>query len=241
MKKYNILAIIPARKNSKRVPNKNMQLINKKPLVYYTISEALKSKKITDVVLTTDSLKIFNYGKKFKNLNVPFLRPARLAKDQTESLPVVKHAMFYMEKINSIKYDFIILLQPTCPMRKSSDIDNVINLIISKKADTVISVSDVGSNHPFRMKKILKNGRLSNIFNNLKKENMKPIQKLKKFYIRNGAIYISKRNIITKRRSLVGKKVFPYFMSSEKSINIDNFNDLLLARTKMKYLKLVYN
>ena len=234
MKKYNILAVIPARKNSKRVPNKNMQLINKKPLVYYTITEALKSKKITDVILTTDSKKILNYGKKFKNLNVPFLRPARLAKDQTESFPVVKHAMLHMEKIKRVKYDFIILLQPTCPMRTSFDIDNAINLIIIKKADTVISVSDVGAQHPFRMKKILKNGRLSNIFNNLKNENMKPIQKLKKFYIRNGAIYISKRNIITKKRSLVGKKVYPYIMLPEKNINIDHIDDLLVAKTKME-------
>ena len=234
MKKYNILVVIPARKNSKRVPNKNMQLINNKPLVYYTISEALKSKKITDVILTTDSKKIFNYGKKFKNLNVPFLRPARLAKDQTESFPVVKHAMLCMEKIKSIKYDLIILLQPTCPMRTTSDIDNAINLIILKKADTVISVSEVGPHHPFRMKKILKNGMLSNIFNNPKNENMKPIQKLKKFYIRNGAIYISKRNVITKKKSLVGKKVYPYFMPLEKSVNIDNFDDLLIARSKMQ-------
>lgn len=234
MKKLNILAVIPARKGSKRVPNKNMQLINKKPLVYYTISEALRSKRITDVILSTDSKKILNYAKKFKNLNIPFLRPARLAKDRVESLPVVKHAMFYMEKIRNIKYDFIILLQPTCPMRKSLDIDNAINLILNKKADSVISITDVGSNHPFRMKKILKDGTLSNIFSNLKSENMKPIQKLKKFYIRNGAIYISKRDIVIKKRSLIGKKVLPYFMSPEKSINIDNFDDLLIARIKMK-------
>ena len=234
MKEYKILAIIPARKNSKRVPNKNMQLIKNKPLVYYAISEALKSKKITDVILTTDSKKILNYGKKFKNLNVPFLRPARLANDKIDTFPVVKHALFYMEKIKRIKYDFVILLQPTCPMRKSFDVDSAINLIILKKADSVISISDVGSNHPFRMKKVLKNGRLSNIFNNLKKENMKPIQKLKKFYIRNGAIYISKRDVITKKKSIVGKKVFPYFMPSERSVNIDNFDDLLIARAKIK-------
>jgi CMP-N-acetylneuraminic acid synthetase len=234
MIKYKILAVIPARKNSKRVPNKNMQLINRKPLIYYTIVEALKSKKITNVVLTTDSQKIFNYGKKFKKLNVPFLRPVKLAGDKIESLPVVKHATINMEKIKKIKYDFILLLQPTCPMRTSFDIDKAINLIISKKADTVISLSDVGPNHPFRMKKILKNGKIFNIFDNLKKENMKPIQKLKKFYIRNGAIYISKRNVIFTKKSLVGKKVFPYFMSSESNINIDTFDDLYLARYKMK-------
>lgn len=234
MTKYKILAVIPARKNSKRVPNKNMQLISRKPLIYYTISEALKSKKITHTILTTDSKKIFNYGEKFKKLSIPFLRPSKLAGDKIESLPVVKHALISMEKLNKIKYDFILLLQPTCPMRKSLDIDKAINLIISKKADSVISVSDVGPNHPFRMKKILKNGKLSNIFPSLKNENMKPIQKLKKFFIRNGAIYISKRSVIYRDKSLVGKKVYPYLMPSETSVNIDTLDDLYQARYKMK-------
>ena len=166
-------------------------------------------------------------------MHLPFLRPAKLSTDKIESFPVVKHALTKMEKIKKFKYDFILLLQPTCPMRTSFDIDKAINLIISKRADTVISVSDVGPNHPFRMKKILRNGMLSNIFDHLKNENMKPIQKLKKFYIRNGAIYISKRDVIFSKNSLVGKKVYPYVMSSENSVNIDTLDDLHLAKSKM--------
>ena len=234
MGKYKILGIIPARKGSKRVINKNLQLINKKPLVYYTISESLKSKKITDVVLTTDSDEILRYGKKFKKLNTPFLRPSKLAKDNTETYPVLKHAVLFMEKMKKIKYDFTVLLQPTCPIRKYSDIDKSINLIIKKKADSVISVSDVGPYHPARMKKINSKGRLINIFNNRKTENMKPIQKLEKIYIRNGAIYVSKRSVISKYKSIVGKKTFPYLMSPDRSINIDTLDDLYLARIKMQ-------
>lgn len=234
MKKFKILAIIPARKNSKRVINKNMRLINKKPLIHYTISQSLKSKKITDVVLSTDSQKILDYGKKYKELNTPFLRPSKLAKDRTETFPVIEHAMLFMEKLKKIQYDFILLLQPTCPLRTYFDIDNAIDLLIKKKADTVISISDVGPNHPLRMKKILKNGQLANIFNHLKNENMQPIQNLEKIYIRNGAIYISKRNVISKFKSIVGKKIYPYLMSSDKSINIDTEDDLILAKFKLK-------
>jgi CMP-N-acetylneuraminic acid synthetase len=234
MEKFKILAIIPARKNSKRVINKNMRLINKKPLIHYTISQSLKSKKITDVVLSTDSQKILDYGKKYKELNTPFLRPSKLAKDRTETFPVIEHAMLFMEKLKKIQYDFILLLQPTCPLRTCFDIDNAIDLLIKKKADTVISISDVGPNHPLRMKKILKNGRLANIYSHLKKENMQPIQNLEKIYIRNGAIYISKRNVISKLRSIVGKKIYPYIMPFEKSINIDTEDDLILAKYKIK-------
>lgn len=233
-KRYKILGIIPARKNSKRVHNKNMQLINNKPLIYYTISQSLKSRNITDVVLSTDSKKILSYGKKFKKLHTPFLRPSKLARDKIETFPVIKHAMVFMENMKKIKYDYIILLQPTCPMRSFLDIDKAIDLLVKKKGDTVISISDVGANHPLRMKKILKNGQLANIFNNLKNENMQPIQKLKKFYIRNGAIYVSKRDVITRSNSIVGKKIFPYLMSKDKSINIDTSDDLFLARLKMK-------
>ena len=233
-KRYKILGIIPARKNSKRVHNKNMQLINNKPLIYYTILQSLKSRNITDVVLSTDSKKILSYGKKFKKLHTPFLRPSKLARDKIETFPVIKHAMVFMENMKKIQYDYIILLQPTCPMRSSVDIDKAIDLLVKKKADTVISISDVGANHPLRMKKILKNGQLANIFNNLKNENMQPIQKLKKFYIRNGAIYVSKRDVITRSNSIVGKKIFPYLMSQDKSINIDTRDDLFLARLKMK-------
>ena len=237
MKKFTILAIIPARKGSKRVRNKNMRLINNKPLIYYTISEALKSKKITDVILTTDSKKILAYGKKFTKLYTPFLRPSKLSRDHVETFPVMKHALLAMEKIKNKKYDFVILLQPTCPQRSYIDINKSIDLIIKKKADTVISVTDVGPNHPFRMKRILHNGQIANIFSHLKYENMKPIQKLEKFYIRNGSIYISKRITFNNSKSFVGKKIFPYYMPYNRSINIDTIDDLFLARKKIKYEK----
>ena len=154
--KKKILAVIPARKGSKRILNKNMRLLNKKPLIYYTIMAAIKSKLITDTVVSTDCHKIFKFAKKFKKINTPFLRPSNLASDDVETYPVIKHATIQMEKIKNIQYDLIILLQPTCPLRTSDHIDCSIKIFEQTKADSVISVVNVGPNHPLRMKKIKK-------------------------------------------------------------------------------------
>ena len=232
--KKKILAVIPARKGSKRIPGKNMRLLDKKPMIYYSIREAIKSKMITNIVVSTDCKKIFKYAKKYKKIDVPFLRPTNISGDNVETCPVVKHAILEMERIKNISYDLVILLQPTCPLRTHKDIDQSILIYNKKNADSVISVVSVGANHPYRMKKIKKNGKLINLMSNLSQENMKPIQKLPSVYIRNGAIYLSTRDQIVKKNSLVGKKVFPYIMIEEKSINIDTFDDLLIARKKIK-------
>lgn len=235
--KKKILAVIPARQGSKRIPQKNMRLLNNKPLIYYSILAAMKSKMITDTVVSTDSHKIFKYAKRFKKIYVPFLRPAKLSGDNIETCPVIKHAIIEMEKIKNTTYDLIILLQPTCPLRTYHDIDQSIKIYDKNKADSVISIVSVGPNHPFRMKKIKNNGRLINFLPKSSEENMKPIQKLPTVYIRNGAIYLSTRNQIITKNSLVGKKVFPYIMTEERSVNIDTFEDLFLARKKINNIK----
>ena len=236
--KKKILAIIPARQGSKRIPQKNMRLLNNKPLIYYTILAAMKSKMITDTVVSTDSPKILKFAKKFKKIYVPFLRPSKLSGDNVETHPVIKHAIIEMEKIKNITYDLIILLQPTCPLRTYHDIDQSIKIYNKSKADSVISIVSVGPNHPLRMKKIKNNGRLINFMPKFLEENMKPIQKLPAVYIRNGAIYLSTRYQIITKNSLVGKKVFPYIMSEDRSVNIDTFDDLLLARNKINRVRI---
>ena len=115
--KKNILAIIPARGNSKVIIKKNIVKILGKPLIYYTIKEAKKSKFITDLVLSTDSKEIKKIAEKF-GATVPFLRPRNLSTDFIPSLPVIKHATNFMEKAKGLKYDYILMLQPTSPLRK---------------------------------------------------------------------------------------------------------------------------
>ena len=226
----NILAIITARGGSKGIKNKNLYPLNGKPLIYYTINSAIKSRFLKNIVLSTDSLRIKNYVKKFKQIDIPFLRPKRLAGDNALTLPVLKYTLLKYEKIIKKKFDYVLLLQPTCPLRSSYDIDTAIELLLKKKVDSVISVTDVGANHPLRMKKILPNGKLSNFIKQKKIDNMMPRQALPKAYIRNGAIYITSRKLIMKN-FISSKDTIAYSMPEERSINIDGLSDITLAKS----------
>lgn len=232
-KKKSFLAIIPARGGSKSIKNKNLYLIKKKPLIYYTIKSAINSKFLNTILLSTDSIKIANYVKKFSKIKIPFLRPKKLAGDKVLTLPVLKYTLLRYEKTLKKKFDFVVLLQPTSPLRTSKDIDNSIKLLNKKKTDSLISVTSVGANHPLRMKKILKNKRLNNYISQKNTDNMNPRQTLPKVFIRNGAIYITSRQLILKNK-ISSKKTIAYEMSEDKSINIDNHKDIILLKHVMK-------
>ena len=227
------LAIIPARGGSKGIKNKNLYLIKNKPLIYYTIQSAIKSKYLNTIILSTDSKKISQYVKKFPKIKIPFLRPKKLAGDKVLTLPVLKYTLLRYEKILKKKFDFIVLLQPTSPLRTSKDIDNSIKLLTKKKTDSLISVTSVGANHPLRMKKILKNNILSNYVFQKNIDNMNPRQSLPKVFIRNGAIYIASRELILKNK-ISSKKTIAYEMSEDRSINIDNYKDIILLKHVIK-------
>ncbi len=224
MKQNNILAVIPARAGSKGVPNKNIRKIAGKPLIYYTIKEGLKSKLITHLVVTSDSQKIIKISEFFGAKTI--LRPKNLALDNTQMVPVLKHAINMMEKKNKIQYDYIILLQPTSPLRTVKDIDNSLKILINKKPDSVISLCRLYDHHPARIKKIINN----KIMDFCLKE--KDIGRQKLFppaYIRNGAIYAMKRDLIMKKNTIKGGISRPYIMSEKNSVNIDNELDFKLA------------
>ena len=226
-----IIAVIPAKGNSRAIPKKNIVKIYGKPLIYYTIKEAKKSKLIDDLVVSTDSKKISKISKKY-GAKVPFFRPKYLSTDFMQSFPVVKHAVLFMEELNKCKYDYIVMLQPTCPLRSCADIDTSLKKLINSKFESITSVVDVGGNHPYRMK-IIKKNRLYN-FIDRGFEDMRARQKLKKIYIRNGAIYAATRNTIFKKNSFVGKKKLPHVMPEERSVNIDTLADLISAKHYLK-------
>jgi CMP-N-acetylneuraminic acid synthetase len=222
-----ILAIIPARGGSKGVPRKNIRKINNVPLIGYTINAALKSNYLTDIVVSTDDPEIAEISKSF-GAQVPFIRPKELASDDAESASVVEHALDFMEKDKSIKYDSILMLQPTSPLRTSKHIDDSIELLNSKECDSVVSITSVGGNHPLRMKCIVDNELINYIDQGF--WNMRPRQSLPDVYIRNGAIYLIRRDLFKKKRQLIGKKCLGYIMSDDESINIDTLIDLKIAK-----------
>tara|TARA_B100000035_G_C20985426_1_gene547555 strand:+ start:7 stop:708 length:702 start_codon:yes stop_codon:yes gene_type:complete len=226
-----LLSVIPARGGSKSVEKKNIQLINGFPLIYYTIKEARKVKYITDLIVSTDDKNIAEISQKY-GVNVPFIRPEKLAKDDTLSIDVLKHALKEMERIKKIKYDAILMLQPTSPFRKSSHINDSINLFLKSDCDSVVSIVLVNGHHPFRMKRMIGKKIINYIDQGF--EDMRPRQDLPKAYIRNGAIYLSKSNVIRHTNYIVGENCNGLVMETESSLNIDNKLDLEFAKFLME-------
>ena len=182
----NYLCIIPARSGSKGIKNKNIVKLKKKPLIQYTIDVAKKLKKHCEIVVSTDSLKISKIAKKNK-LKFYGLRPKKLSGDYALTKDVVKFELNRVERKLKKKFYAIILLQPTCPIRKENSLKKAIKSLNRNLFDSVVSVSEVGPHHPYRMK-IFKNKYLKN-FMHFKNENMQPRQKLPKIYIRSGSFY----------------------------------------------------
>tara|TARA_B100001173_G_C15891861_1_gene505976 strand:+ start:42 stop:713 length:672 start_codon:yes stop_codon:yes gene_type:complete len=221
-KKQKILALIPARKGSKAIRNKNSKLFKKKPLISWSISSALKSKYIDEVVVSTDCAAIKKISKKY-GAKVPFTRPKSLATDRSETISVVLHTLSKLEK-----YDYIVLLQPTSPLRKSHDIDKGIELIVNSNKFSLISFCQ-NVDHPDLTYKIKKNK-----IEKLTTDKMPRRQDAESFYTVNGAIYISNVSWLKKNKKLYDDKSVPYIMPFERSIDIDSKIDWKIAELLAK-------
>jgi CMP-N,N'-diacetyllegionaminic acid synthase len=224
MNKLKILGIIPARGGSKGIPSKNIKELDGMPLIAYTIKAALNS-NLTHVIVSTDSQTIADIAISY-GANVPFLRPDNLATDTASSMPVAIHGLLEMEKLYECQYDAVMLLQPTTPFRTTEDINNAISILIDKETDSVISVVDVGGTHPARMK-YLKEGLLFDPTFCEEKENQNR-QELEPMFIRNGAIYLSKRNVLLKG-TYKGDSCAALIMPNNRSVNIDTIFDFEYA------------
>ena len=197
-----------------------------KPLLAYTSEAALASKKLTRTVLSTDDPEIATIGRQL-GLDVPFPRPAELAKDDTPTIPVLQDVVRRLEAMGEF-YDAILTLQPTNPLRLVSDIDGAIDLLESSGADSVISFSDVGERHPARMKWVDAEGRVSDPAFAEEFEG-KPRQQLNKLYLRDGSIYLTRRSVLMEQNSLKGSDCRAWIIPEERSRNIDSPLDLLIA------------
>jgi CMP-N-acetylneuraminic acid synthetase len=219
-----ILGVIPARGGSKGVPKKNIKELKGKPLIAYTIEAALKS-KLDRVIVSTDDATIKEMVNKMGG-NTPFSRPEELGSDTAKSIDVAVHALKTMEKIDGVTYDAFMLLQPTTPFRTSQDIDEAIDKLIETGSDSVISVVNVEAYHPARMK-FLQEGKLIDppyceSYENQNRQELNPM------YIRNGAIYLTKRDTLL-NNSYKGNDCCALIMPSERSINIDTLTDFEYA------------
>jgi len=188
--------------------------------------KAKKSKYLTHLVVSTEDEEIKNISLKY-GAEVPFFRPKELATDDALAIPTVQHTVITIEKIKNIKYDYIIMLQPTTPLRKTEDIDKALAMLIEADADGVISVVDVDNWHPMKMKKFDENSYLID-YQTPPVENP-PRQILPKVYMVNGAIYAAKRDVFMEKNTFKGDKCLGYIMPLERSVNIDTEIDFLIA------------
>ncbi len=239
MKKYyKILGVIPARSGSKSVWKKNIAALLGKPLISYTIEEALKSRFLTKLVISSDDDEIIKISKKY-GAEAPFKRPKKLSGDNTPTLPVVQHAVSEMEKLGNLTYDYIALMHATTPLKTVDDIDGAIKKTLKTGADSVASVVRVMDCHPMKIKKIV-NGRLvefSKELAALRGGEMVRRQDLPPAYLRNDCIYVTKRDILIKENSFFGKDCRPYIMPEERSLNIHEKNDFLIGDAFLREMK----
>ena len=220
-----MLAIIPAKKNSS-LKNKNIKLLNGKPLIYYTIKAALKCKKITRLIVSTDSKKIARLSEKL-GAEVPFLRKNILCKNDTLATEVYLYILKELEKKEKIIIPSVVGLQPTSPLRIKDDIDNCINLFNNKKADSVISFCET---KPIFWNRII---RKNKTFYTRLKYNIANRQLYRKSYIFNGAIYVLRRKLLLKK-IMYTKNSLAHIMPIKRSIDIDTQFDFDIAENLLK-------
>lgn len=224
-----ILAVITARKGSKRLIGKNMLDLKGKPLIAWTIEEAIKSKYIDELIISTDDESIISFSKKYSRIIIPFTRPKELSSDKSVSLDVLLHALeFY--KSNDVNFDYIMMLQPTSPLRITEDIDVAIEEL-SDEIKSVVSVCE--TNHsPLWSNKLPENKSMKNFLSNELKNLIS--QDLPKFYRLNGAIYIAEVNYLIREKGFLGDNTKAYIMPAERSVDIDSKIDLELCKVLIK-------
>lgn len=216
------LIVVPARGQSKGIPRKNARLLCGRPLLEYTARTALAARRATSAVLTTDDAEIAEIGCR-AGLRVPFLRPPELARDDSPTLPAVRHAVGWLEARGE-HYDAICLLQPTCPVRRPCDVDACIELLESSGADSVVTVLPVPWRHnPHWVYFRDDAGAL-----HLSTGESEPIprrQSLPPAYHRAGSVYVTRRDVVMELNSLYGRDLRGFDIDPDTFVDLDTPDD----------------
>jgi CMP-N-acetylneuraminic acid synthetase len=227
-----VLGIVPARGGSKGIPRKNIVPLLGKPLLAYTAEAALAAQRLARVVLSTEDEEIAQVGRQC-GLEVPFLRPRELARDDTPTIPVLQDVVLKLYAAGE-SYDAVFILQPTNPLRRTEDIDGAIDLLERTGADSVISFVDVGERHPARMKFITPDGQVIDPPFAEQFEGQRR-QDLPKLYLREGSVYVTRRAVLMEQHSLKGNDCRAWMIAPERACNIDTPFDLVIAEQMLKY------
>lgn len=222
------LAIIPARGGSKRLPRKNILDLAGKPLIAWTIEAGLKSKYIDKVIVTSDDKEILGLSKLHGADTIK--RPDELASDKATTFDAIKHTIE-----NSEKYDYIVLLQPTSPLRNENHIDEAIEILEVKNAKAIVSVCEM--NHsPLWSNTLPEDGSMRNFISNKIKD--KRSQDLEKYYRINGAVYIcATESLLSEKSFFLKDNIFAYQMDKKSSVDIDEEIDFKIAKILLEMIE----
>ena len=222
-----VLSIIPARRGSKGIPLKNLVMLNRKPLLYYTVTASLKSKIINKTIVSTDNKKI---GKIALKLGAEVIyRPKKLATDTTALEPVIEHVLNYLNVHQGYDPEIIVILQNTSPLRTAKHIDEALTLMKRQNYDSILSGFSI---HTFLWKKSKKT-IIPLDYNPKKRPNR---QNIHEQLFENGAIFATKTRCFTKNNCRISGKIGFYKMPLESSYNIDSYDDL---RSIKKFFKIL--
>lgn len=230
--KPKILGIIPARSGSKGIPGKNIRLLDGKPLIYYAAEAAHKSGLVDHLILTTDSEEIAEAGRNL-GIEVPFLRPKELAQDETPMIPVLEHAVGFIEA-QGWQPDIILLLQPTAPLRQADHIQKAVRLLVDTKCDSVVSVVEVPRHYVPDFVLKIEDGKLRPFLDAplvTRRQDARPA------YSRDGTIYAFWRDLFFAKQSIYGDDCRPLIIPDTQSCNLDTMEDWHMAEKKLLELK----
>lgn len=227
--KKKILTLITARGGSKGIPKKNIKILNRKPLIQYTIEAAVKSKYTDEIIVSSDCEEIIKVSESL-GIKVPFIRPKKLAQDKSKQEDAILHSMNWIEKNNG-QFDYILVLVPTTPLRDSEELDRCIEYFLKmKKAKAVFSVSECG-HHPLQANKLPKDLSMKKFMK--KKYKWMNRQELPIYYQLSGSICISEWNHFKKKKSFLTDETYAFITSRKKALDIDNIEDFRLAEILM--------
>lgn len=231
-KNEKVVCIIPARKNSKGLPGKNIKDFCGRPLIAYTIMQAKRSQYIDRVIVSTDSRRISGISKRY-GADVPFLRPSHLATDRASAIDVLLHALDWLERKEKSIFGIIVLLHANTPLRSVEDIDNCIRVLFNKGADNVFSVTPANRNPYFNMVERDKSRRIRLV----KRGHFVRRQDAPEVFDMNSSIYVWRKDAFKRKKSVFLKRTVVYVMPKERSVDIDDGMDFRVAEQLFKLNK----
>jgi CMP-N,N'-diacetyllegionaminic acid synthase len=226
-----VLAVIPARGGSKRLPRKNITNVAGHPMVAYTIMAARCASKITDWLVSTEDEEILTIAEEY-GAPIPFKRPKELATDEVRNIEVTLHALEWMEAKQKCKYDIIVLLQPTSPIRSSDHIDQAIQKLWESDLASLAAVKGPFQKRDPVLKRINQKGEMVAYCSDPDLDPKEP------FYIYNAALYAVKRDYFVREKRFTADKQVPFIMDKFHSTDVDELVDLIMAE---EYLKILHS